>query len=195
MIVKNYKKFTDESLISSIKKGNVAAFNELYHRYSKRLFIFFLRMFRGNEEKAKDFLQDIFITVLEKSHYFHSNKNFSSWVFTVAKNMCINEYHSLKTKNKNVNYHTDYFEKIDLLKYYPEIDKEIDKKKFIETLFSELNNLAHESKIIFILRFQENFSIKEISEIVTLPQGTVKSRLFYTTKKVAKKLEKLNPNL
>jgi RNA polymerase sigma-70 factor (ECF subfamily) len=194
VILKNYKKFSDESLISSIKKGNTAAFNELYHRYSKRLFIFFLQMLNGDEENAKDFLQDIFITIIEKSHYFQGDRVFSSWVFTIAKNMCINEYHSLKTKNRIADYQTDYFQNIDLVKYYPELDEQIDKKKFMATLLSELNNLTHESKTIFLLRFQEDFSIKEISEVTSLPQGTVKSRLFYISKKMAKKLETLNPN-
>ena len=70
------------------------------------------------------------------------------------------------------------------------IDK-IDKKKFMGSLLLELDRLDQESKSVFILRFQEDLKINEISKILSLPQGTVKSKLFYTIKKVAPKLYKL----
>ena len=193
MILKKYKKFSDETLTGYICKGNVAAFNEIYKRYSNRLFMFFLRMLRGDEEKAKDFLQDIFVTVIEKSHYFDCNKIFSNWIFTIAKNMCMNEYKSIKYKKNCQN--TLELNQNNQYKFYPGIDEQIDKKEFMKSLFIELDKLDQKSNTVFLLRYQENFKIQQISEILSMSQGTVKSRLHYTSKKIAVKLKKLNPNI
>jgi RNA polymerase sigma-70 factor (ECF subfamily) len=59
-------------------------------------------------------------------------------------------------------------------------------------LSQELDQIRPETRSIFLLRFQENLSIKVISQIVALPEGTVKSRLFYATKKLAHNLHHFN---
>ena len=97
------KACSDEELMESVEVGEETAFDELYNRYSKRLLVYFYRMLGGNEEKAQDFLQDIFVKIIEKPHLFGSKNRFSSWVFTVANNMCKNEYRRLKVRNQVVN--------------------------------------------------------------------------------------------
>ncbi|MDP7122228.1 MAG: sigma-70 family RNA polymerase sigma factor, partial [Candidatus Marinimicrobia bacterium] len=75
-----------------------SAFDELYARYSSRLFHYFYRMLGGNPEKARDFLQDIFFKIVENPDRFHTGNRFSSWVFTIAHNMCKNEYRRLDVR-------------------------------------------------------------------------------------------------
>lgn len=173
--------------------GEETAFDELYNRYSKRLLVYFYRMLGGNEEKAQDFLQDIFVKIIEKPHLFGSKNRFSSWVFTVANNMCKNEYRRLKVRNQVVN------EKD--LDFFPHpgennfLEKNLAGSEFKEVLLKELTKLDQLKQSTFLLRFQENLSIKEISEILECSEGTVKSRLFYTTKYLAKKLNAFNPEI
>ena len=99
---KRYQQFSDEHLMKLIQGGDASAFNELYDRYSKRLLHYFYRMLGQKEDKAQDFLQDLFLKVIDKTDFFDTDKNFSTWIFTVAYNLCKNEYRKMAVR-KNTN--------------------------------------------------------------------------------------------
>ena len=73
------------------------------------------------------------------------------------------------------------------------IDEQIDFGKFKSALNGELAKIEPDHRSIFILRYQEQLSISEIKKIIGCSEGTVKSRLFYTTKKLAKCLSEFHP--
>ncbi len=81
-----------------IQWGDTAAFDELYQRYSQRLLYYFYRMLGGDEDRAQDFLQDLFLKIIEKPNQFVSKQRFSNWIFTVTHNMCKNEYRRLSVR-------------------------------------------------------------------------------------------------
>jgi RNA polymerase sigma-70 factor (ECF subfamily) len=188
----NYRKLSNEELLLHIQGGNVAAFNELFHRYSKRLYFYLFKMLSGDEEKAKDFLQELFLKIIEKGHYFDSKRSFSTWVYKIATNMCLNAYKAQKIRAAKINEQIRYPPVDGTNKIIEEIDQRIDRENFNKLLTRQLNRINPVSKSIFLLRFQENLSIREISKIVSLPEGTVKSRLFYTIKKLAHQLHHFN---
>lgn len=180
---------TDERLMDGIKRGNTSAFDELYSRYSTRLLHYFYRMLGGQEEKAQDFLQDLFLKLVEKPGLF-SGPRFSTWIFTVAHNMCKNEYRRMNIRN------TATSDVLMALKTdYDPVEQHLDHQAFARALCNALSTLKEEQRQVFLLRHQENFSIKEISDIVGCSEGTVKSRLFYTTKKLARRLRIFDPKL
>jgi RNA polymerase sigma-70 factor (ECF subfamily) len=188
-----YKKLSDEKLMGCIQRGDTSAFNELYHRYSKRLLFHFFRELGGDEEKAQDFLQETFLKIVEKPELFHTEKKFSTWIFTVAYNMCKNEYRRLEVReivenDANIDEVSQSFQS----EYHPS-ERKVDQKIFEQALFDELEKLDDGHRSAFLLRYQENFSIREIGEILGCSEGTVKSRLFYTTQKLASKLKAFNP--
>ena len=181
--------------MESIQQGDAAAFDELYQRYSQRLLYYFHRMFGGDDEKAQDFLQDLFLKIIEKPEQFISKNKFISWIFTVAHNMCKNEYRRLDVR-KNIN------DEVDLDSFSSRIENgchpielNIDQKIFENHLLRELTKMNPEYQTTFLLRFQENLTIKEISEILECSEGTVKSRLFHTTRKLMNRLNEFNPNM
>jgi RNA polymerase sigma-70 factor, ECF subfamily len=190
---KKYQKYSDEQLMEFIQAGNTGAFDELYFRFSKKLLHYFYRML-GEEGKAQDFLQEIFLKIVEKPQLFDSKKKFYSWIFSVANNMCKNEY-----RRKEVRKHVNQIENMDDLShesksdYFP-AEKKFDQKQFRSALQNELTKMEIEQQTTFLLRFQQNLSIREISDILECSEGTIKSRLFYTTKKLASKLKDYNPN-
>jgi RNA polymerase sigma-70 factor (ECF subfamily) len=195
MFAKNkYKSQQDESLMQLLKKGNTQAFDELYNRYSNRLLHYFYRMLGNNEEKAQDFLQDLFLKVVEKPELFDTKKRFSTWLFTVASNMCKNEYRRLSVRANGSTFLGDFNATANDI-VMPNIDRLIDAKMFNELLLDEVATLSEIKRDTFLLRYQEHFSIKEISEILNCSEGTVKSRLFYTIKKLAQKLQAFNPSI
>jgi len=188
-----YKQFSDEKLMQCIQRGDTSAFNELYDRYAKRLLFYFFRELGGDEEKAQDFLQEIFLKVIEKPGLFDTKRRFSTWIFTVAYNMCKNEYRYLKVREiveNNINVdevlHGSESE-------HPQAEQKVDQKLFEKALLAELETFEEGHRSAFLLRYQQDLSIKEIGEILGCSEGTVKSRLFYTTRKLARKLVVFNP--
>jgi len=180
--------------MESIQQGDGAAFDELYTRYSQRLLYYFYRMFGGDEEKAQDFLQDLFLKIIEKPGQFIAKHRFTSWIFTVAHNMCKNEYRRLDVR-KTVENEVD----LDSVSSGIEdschpIEETIDQKIFENHLLKELKKMNPDYQTTFLLRFQENLAIKEISAILECSEGTIKSRLFHTTRKLMDRLKEFNPN-
>lgn len=171
-----------------IVKGKEEAFNEIYKRYSNKMLFFFYSKLNRNQEKSNDFLQDLFLKIIENPQQFDTSKKFSTWIYTVANNMCKNEYR----KNNTIvsEYNLDFILENESSDY---IDKQ-DRKLFNKELQNQLDNLAESKHTTFVLRFQQHLSIKEISQIMECSEGTVKSRIFYTLKKLAEKLNIFNPN-
>ncbi|MFY9154190.1 MAG: RNA polymerase sigma factor [Prolixibacteraceae bacterium] len=179
------KIFSDTELMQQIVSGNHAAFSELYHRYKGRMYYYFYRMLGNSTELANDFLQELFMKLIEKPEQYNPTFPFSTWLYSVANNMCKNEY-----RRRGIS--QEYQEEV-VLK--PQIDylsdATIDPEKLVEKVFQTLDGLGEEHRSAFLLRYREGFSIREVAGILELPEGTVKSRLFYAKKILAGKLEYL----
>jgi RNA polymerase sigma-70 factor (ECF subfamily) len=187
----SYKKLSDEQLMSRISNGETDHLKELYNRYSKKLLFYFYRMLGGDEEKSQDFLQDVFLKIIEKPDRFNENMKFSTWIFTVASNLCKNEYRRLKVRETtNTEANLDHHEQESCIDILGKIDHE----DFENAIRAELKNMDTDQSSTFLLRFQENLSINEIGEILKCSPGTVKSRIFYITKKLGARLKDYDPN-
>ena len=174
--------------MKSICDGDTASFNELYERYHKKITWYFYRMLGQNQELSEDCMQDLFIKIIERPELFDTSRKFSTWVFSVANNRCKNEYRKLEIRAN----------KAHLLKeedgHETQFDVILDNGTFKKHLFEELEHLEGNQRSSFLLRHKYGFSIKQIAEILECSEGTIKSRLFYTTKKLSKKLKVYNPN-
>ena len=150
-------------------------------------------MFGGREEKAQDFLQETFLKIVQKPQLINPEKQFASWIFTVAHNLCKNEYR----RQFRIEYKND--EELETQSSHmsdsmQNLEEKVDVKLFEHAVLVELNKLGTNHKSTFLLRYQEHLSIKEISTILKCSQGTVKSRLFYTNQKLATRLKDYNPH-
>jgi RNA polymerase sigma-70 factor (ECF subfamily) len=188
-----YRNLSDEKLMELIQQKDTSAFDELYKRYSQRLLLYFYRTLGRDEDKSQDFLQEIFLKIVEKPELFDSNRSFSTWIFTVAYNLCKNEYRRLGVReiiqsNANIDQVSADFD----TEHHP-AEQKVDQEIFQKALFDELEKIDDGHRSAFLLRYQQNLSIKEIGEILGCSEGTIKSRLFYTTKKLADKLKAFNP--
>ncbi len=187
---KNYKNQTDEELMQYVAKGDSTAFEELYDRYSTKLVNYFYRMLWKDQEKAEDFMQDLFTKIIHKPHQYNPERPFKTWVYSVANNMCKNEYRKQEIR-KDTKY--EYNENIQVSDGGIDFDKDIDCKSFNNMVLQELDQLKEEHKETFLLRYRDDLSIKEISEVLGCSQGTVKSRIFYTLKKLSETLKEYDP--
>ena len=176
--MKNVTQESDEGLVDRIGLGDKPAFDELYKRYNKPMFSFFMKMLGRDREKCEDFLQDIFLRLFEKSNYFDTSRRFKPWFYSVAHNMVKNEYKKLQvrqimsrdadTENISVNGHN------------PETQTQ--EMFFSEKLDSLLRKIDPEKKAAFLLKYREGFALNEIAEMQGVKEGTIKSRLFYVKK-------------
>jgi RNA polymerase sigma-70 factor (ECF subfamily) len=184
-ILRRYKNLDDERLMRLVQKRDAGAFDALYKKYSKAILHYFYRMFKGDENKAQDFLQETFLRVYERSAQFNAEHAFRSWLYTIAHNLCKNEYRRLCNQGDNV-----HAENIEKRVFHNDLQQEFryDQNVFKAALWKELESMEYEQKTTFLLRYQSNLSIKEIAAILNCPQGTIKSRLFNVTQRLADKL-------
>jgi len=184
---KNTYKLSDEDLMARlIDTGEHDPITELYARYSQRLLGFFMKMFKGDLPKSQDFLQDLFIKIYEKRHQFKTSKKFYTWAFTIASNMCKTEFR--KAPLESIDNHPEVTAK------FTQDTDEVDRKYIQNRLKNEIQTLTDEHRTVFILRYVEGFSLQDIAEITETNLGTIKSRLFYATKKLAHQLKDCQPN-
>lgn len=181
---------SDEELVLLVRKGSEKAFNELYARYAKRMLFFFYTRFNHDENRAQDELQDLFVKVLDKLEAFDTNQRFSSWIYAIAANRCKNEYRNNERRWKE-KHDFDWSQLIDegALGSFVLVS---DKALFAEALNHALHEMSEENRQIFLLRHQDGLTVPEISKIVDCPVGTVKSKLFYTVKKLQDRLKVFN---
>lgn len=179
------QKHTDEALMDLLQKGSTSAFDEIYARYSKKLLAFVYRLVNGNEALAQDILHDVFLKIIENPKAFDTRKKLKPWLYTVAANA------GRKAHRKPITVElTDTVDTKLGSAYQPNLS---DQKGLDTTLNKALNQLSEEHKAVFVLKHQQYMSIKEIAEILKIPEGTVKSRLYTATKKLARTLKHLNP--
>lgn len=173
-----------------LKQGKKKAFDELYRRYSGKILYFFYQRLGRDNEKAEDFLQDLFLKIIEKESLFDSKMNFSAWIYAIANNMCKNEYRRIaRTKLE-----TNEFDIENLIDEstctHP--SNEIDLLLFQKILDVELGSMGEKHRLTFILRHQQCLTVNEISKIMECSEGTVKSRLHYTIKKLSRRFQNFN---
>lgn len=190
LIKPQYKNMTDESLMVSIRKGDKRAFDEIYDRYSGPLLGYFIRMLWRDREKSEDFVHDLFAKIIRKPELFDTDRKFKTWIYSVANNMCKNEYKKQEVRKNTSSGLDNHYALTDT---NSNVMKDVQDNQFREDLELSLDSLDLKHKEAFRLRHMDGLSIKEIAEVLEISDGTVKSRLFYATKYLAKSLDHYNP--
>lgn len=185
ILKKKYDSLSDEQLMVLVSQKEAKAFEALYDRYSRQMFTFFCRMLWKDREKARDFTQELFGKIIHKTELYDPNRSFKTWLYSVAHNMCKNEYakHEVRQNaHSEIKYTSSKTESNDAV-------KAMDRAAFNEKLEEALLELDEVKRSTFELRFKHEMSITEISEAMQCSEGTVKSRLFYTLKELQTKLK------
>ncbi len=169
--------YTDETLMARFQSGDEFAYIELVNRYRDKLnnFIYY---FLGDTETAEDIVQDTMIKLYEKKHYYKEIAKFSTWIYTIAKNLANSE---LRKKKRRKTFTISELSKdkmnYDLVDMNAQVEKDIESEYDLKKIKSAIHNLPKSSRTVIILRDIEKLSYNEISLIVEVPIGTVKSRI------------------
>ena len=159
----------DKELLARVKVGDTTAFSVLVDRYKVRLFNLIYRMLR-NREEAEDILQETFLRVFKEKESYDPTFAFSTWIYTIALNLCRNE---LKRKKRFK------FFGIDLVKDDRRYAVEgIENRNCLSsTLEKAIASLPVKYRTVFLLREVNQLSYEEMSQSLSIPLGTVKSRV------------------
>lgn len=135
----------------------------------------------SDQTKAEDLMQDTTLKVLVNREKYRKDTNFKGWVFTVMRNLFINDYHQTsRTRNLfDANADIAYVGTIDETEGLPSPEQEMTLKE----INSAIDSLTDEFKLPFSM-YVSGYKYKEIAETLDLPIGTVKSRIFFARRKL-----------
>ena len=168
-------KFSDEKLILRFQEGDINAYNELVKRYKDRLLNFVFRYF-NNVEQAEDVVQDTLIKLYTHASYYKNVAKFSTWIFTIAKNNALTELRKNKRK-KTDSLWTDDGKFIDISSKEESLESKVQNEIAIDQLNKFLDEIPENFRIAVVLRDFQELSYEEISKILEIPIGTIKSRI------------------
>ncbi|MFW5822827.1 MAG: sigma-70 family RNA polymerase sigma factor, partial [Tangfeifania sp.] len=139
----------------------------------------------SDSEKANDLLQETMLKALTYRDKFKENTNFKAWIYTIMRNTFINDYRrNVKRKDTFDYMSNDIHIAQSIDKVYPSPDSFYNSKE----IMANIEALEDEYRVPFNM-FLEGYKYKEIAEELELPLGTVKSRIFFTRKKLEKSLK------
>jgi RNA polymerase sigma-70 factor (ECF subfamily) len=168
--------YSDEELMKMILKGHKLAFELLYERYFDKL-VWFANGIIQDKFVAEDVVQEVFIKIIETPDRFDLDRKFSTWVYTLTSNLSKNKLRDEQLKQSKLNSIIQYNNQAS--KEHHNLDVRITEMK-LEELFQ---NLSEKEKSLFTLRFEQQLSIKEIASTMQIPEGSVKSGLYYLLQK------------
>lgn len=186
---KEYQTMTDEQLVIALAGGDKRAFDLLYERYAAALLSYFTRMLWNDREKAEDFIHDLFTKLIHRPELFDTTRSFKTWIYSVANNMCKNEYKKKEVRKTSAQPIPEFA----LVSSIGQTENEVDQQLLTEAFDTALAHIDAKHKEVFEMRHLDGFSIKEIAATLAINEGTVKSRLFYATKQLAKLLADFQP--
>ena len=175
----DYSKHTDEELILMFQKEDERAYNELVHRYKDKLLNFVIG-FMKDYEMSENLVQDTFIKLYTHGHTYKEISKFSTWIFTIAGNLAKTELRKLKRRktyafsqlsSKDNEFSLDRFE------FKNDHGESDDRRQLYEQTLKNIELLDQDSRVIITMRDMQELSYDEISRIISLPIGTVKSRI------------------
>ena len=169
--------YSDEQLMSLFQEGDENAYIELVNRYKDKL-INFIFNYLGDLESSEDVVQETMIKLYLKKHYYKEIAKFSTWLYTIAKNLANTELRKRKQRKTTL---LSQFSKDDktyeLPSNDPEPGHEIQTDVVNKIIRDAVDQLSEKFKIVIVLRDIQGLSYEDISEIINVPIGTVKSRI------------------
>lgn len=180
----------EEKFVEELKIGDKEAFKKLYNEYAPKIYGILRNYVPPNE--IEDALQEVFLRILKGINNFEGRSKLSTWIYRIAVN--VGKDYSKKSNNiqeKTISMENDNYEEKD--DFQPSSDTNVQKQALTELNYELILNimekLNEDERLIIKLRDIDGLSYSEISEIMNIPIGTVKSKLHYARKKLRKLIE------
>jgi len=179
---------TDEALVETIVKTNdTLLFEVLYDRYASMVYNKCYGFANGADE-AKDLTQDIFLRVFVKLASFKGKSKFSTWLYAFTYNHCVN--YVTRNTAKKIEKQSVSSDSIENIGEDIDSTREFESMR-VEQLKHVMELISPEEKMILLLKYQDNLSIKELSEALDIGESAVKMRLKRAKEKLVQKYNNL----
>lgn len=173
---------SDYELVKKSMQGDNQAFDELVYLYQNKVYALAFR-YMGNEDDAYDMAQETFIKAYRSLRSFKGDSSFSTWIYRIATNVCLDEIRRRKRRVTPLSL-DEPLATLD----GDEVEREIadeslnpeqiyEQKEFAETVQLLLDEMKPEHKIAIVLRDMMELSYEEIASVLNCSIGTVKSRI------------------
>jgi RNA polymerase sigma-70 factor (ECF subfamily) len=162
-------------LAERAKNGDREAFVAITRQYQKSVFQLSYSFFQ-NREDALDIVQETFLKIYQKIHYYEAGRSFKNWILQVAKNLCIDRYRKNHKKHDQKALGGDEIEEIHLTdEKGTERNSDADIKRIVAKC---LKQLPERQRMIFVMKHYNELKYKDIAETLGIAVGTVKSLNF-----------------
>lgn len=181
----------DAELVRKAKAGDLKAYDQLTVLYRDAVYSVVFRMVR-NRQEAEDLTQDTFIKAFRSLRSFNEEYAFSTWLFKIATNNCIDFFRKRKLKTYSMENEIRYKDDEIRHEYADDgktaVEELIDDEKK-EMIHEAIDRLPEKYREVIHLRHKEEKSYEEIAQMLNLPLGTVKARIFRAREILKKELK------
>jgi RNA polymerase sigma-70 factor (ECF subfamily) len=188
---------SDYEVIQRCRKGDVEAFEDIVRKYQKKMFNISYRM-TGDYNEAAEVVQDAFLSVYRNIKSFKGKSKFSTWLFTIVMNFSRNKIKQLKSRRHRENFSIDDPVETDNgkitvepLSDNPSAQERLEQHQRDQKIRGCIRSLENEFREVIVLRDIQGFSYDEISDMLKIAMGTVRSRLHRARLSVRDCLKKL----
>jgi RNA polymerase sigma-70 factor (ECF subfamily) len=165
--------YSDNELVGRIRAGDQRAFTELIDRYKARIFHTTLRML-GNREDAEEAAQDTFLRAYRGLASFRQEAKFSTWIYRICVNTCLNLLESRK-RFKAQKIESTLAAELPYI-HSPEVD--LEGEDFRQQVFSAIDKMPMKYRTVLVLYHIQHLTYQEIADILKMPMSSVKTHLF-----------------
>lgn len=174
----------DGQLVCRVCQGDLEALGELYNRYRTQVFRTALAI-TGNRETAEDILQEVFLKLHRYAARIDTARSLAPWLYRVTANLC---YTTLSRQNRWLAALEDAIENVVAPPARTSPERQLEQGELQTVVQQAIDLLRPNQKIVIVLYYLADLSLKEIAYILEVPEGTVKSRLHYGRENLRKRL-------
>jgi RNA polymerase sigma-70 factor (ECF subfamily) len=178
-------------LLQAVGRGDEGAFEALMNRHRLEMINFFFQLV-WDRHTAEDLAQEVFVRLYTNAPNYKPTARFRSYLYRVARSCWIDQHRRTKSRRleRSLEAETDSGTSLsDVLVVLAEQPEETARKEeFVKGLVGAIDSLPTDHKVVFILSQVEGLRYKEVAEVLGIPEGTVKSRMFACLKKIREAL-------
>lgn len=184
--IANQSNAPDGTLILRLRQGDTAALAEIYERYKDRIYRTALAITR-DPAAAEDILQECFVRLFTHADRLRTEEPIGPWLYRVAVNLSADWLSHRQRWFGLVN------RLVERWTAPLRVEREVEERELQEKVQNAIRSLPLAQQVVVVLYYLEGLSLKEIAEILEVPEGTVKSRLHYAREALRERLTEWRP--
>ena len=177
-----------DALIGRVLGGDINAYELIIKEYEKKVYNLALRYMK-NHDDALDVSQDVFLQVYQNLSQFRGDAQFSTWIYRVTYNKCVDALRKNQKIRKNVAMSIDDENFFETASGKESLEQNYECRETLSAVMSIIDTLPDEQKDVVLLRYIKDLSYAQIAQVLDIAEGTVKSRLNRARLKIKEQME------